>query len=79
MAVYGGLSQAGANEKSLKDALGAGMLDSFSEILKPYATESIYTEALIDSVFRLGVGKGGRRVWSDEDDFGVKLFMVGIN
>jgi hypothetical protein len=74
MAVYGGLSQAGANEKSLKDALGAGMLDSFSEILKPYATESIYTEALIDSVFRLGVGKGGRRVWSDEDDFGVKLF-----
>ena len=44
-----------------------------TEILKPYATESIYTEALIDSVFRLGVGKGGRRVWSEEDDFGVRM------
>jgi len=29
-------------------ALGLGMTDALSEILKPYATESIYTEALID-------------------------------
>jgi hypothetical protein len=54
-------------------SLGMGMADSMTEILKPYATESIYTEALIDSVFRVGVGKGGRRVWSEEDDFGVRM------
>ena len=73
MAVYRGLSEAGQNQQSLMKSLGAGMADSMTEILKPYATESIYTEALIDSVFRLGVGKGGRRVWSEEDDFGVKM------
>jgi len=74
MAVYRGLAESGENEKPLTAALGSGMMDSMSEILKPYATESIYTEALIDAVFRLGVGKGGRRVWSEEDDFGQKLF-----
>ena len=74
MAVYRGLSEAGVNQQSLTASLGHGMMDSMTEILKPYATESIYTEALIDSVFRVGVGKGGRRVWSQEDDFGQKLF-----
>jgi hypothetical protein len=74
MAVYGGLSQANADNKSLKAGLAAGMADSMSEILKPYATESIYTEALIDSTFRRGVGRGGRKIWSEEDDFGVRAF-----
>ncbi len=74
MAVYRGLAESGENQKPLTAALGHGMMDSMTEILKPYATESIYTEALIDAVFRLGVGKGGRRVWSEEDDFGQKLF-----
>jgi hypothetical protein len=73
MAIYRGLGQAGQNQQSLMQSLGVGMADSMTEILKPYATESIYTEALIDSVFRLGVGKGGRRVWSEEDDFGVRM------
>jgi hypothetical protein len=74
MAVYGGLSQANADNKSLKAGLAAGMADSMSEILKPYATESIYTEALLDSVIRRGVGRGGRKIWSEEDDFGVRAF-----
>ena len=73
MAVYRGLGEAGQNQQSLMKSLGVGMADSMTEILKPYATESIYTEALIDSVFRLGVGKGGKRVWSDEDDWGVRV------
>jgi ferritin-like metal-binding protein YciE len=74
MAVYRGLAQSGEDKESLAKGLGEGMLDSFSEILKPYATESIYTEALIDSTFRRGVGRGGRKIWSEEDDFGVKTF-----
>ena len=73
MAVYRGLGQAGENNQSLRESLGIGMGDAMTEILKPYATESIYTEALIDSVFRAGIGKGGKRVWSDEDDFGVRM------
>jgi hypothetical protein len=65
----------GENEgrDSLMKALGTGMEDSLSELLKPYATESIYTEALVDAVIRRGVGRGGRKIWNDEDDFGVKL------
>ena len=73
MAIYRGLGQTGENQQSLMKSLGVGMGDSITEILKPYATESIYTEALIDSVFRLGVGKGGRRVWSEEDDWGTRM------
>ena len=74
MAVYRGLAESGENKESLADGLGAGMMDSMSEILKPYATESIYTEALIDSTFRRGVGRGGKKIWSPEDDFGVRAF-----
>ena len=50
------------------------MTDSLYEILEPFASESIYTEALLDSTVRRGIGRGGRRVWSEEDDFGVKAF-----
>jgi hypothetical protein len=65
----------GENEgrDSLMKALGTGMEDGLSELLKPYATESIYTEALLDSVIRRGVGRGGRKIWNDEDDWGVKV------
>jgi hypothetical protein len=64
----------GENEgrDSLMKALGTGMEDSFSELMKPYATESIYTEALLDAVIRRGVGRGGRKIWNDEDDWGVR-------
>jgi len=44
-----------------------------SELLKPFTSESIYTEALVDSVLRKGVDKDGRRVWSQEDDPFVKV------
>jgi len=66
------LAQGDGSEESLKQSLGKGMSDSLYEILEPFASESIYTEALLDSTIRRGVGRGGRRVWSEEDDFGVK-------
>ena len=46
------------------------------KLIEPFASESIYTEALLDSTIRRGVGKGGKRVWSEEDDFGVKILKV---
>tara|TARA_R100000008_G_scaffold4294_1_gene2763 strand:- start:807 stop:5483 length:4677 start_codon:yes stop_codon:yes gene_type:complete len=73
MAITTALSQSDGSRDSLMKALGTGMQDSFSEIMKPYATESIYTERLLDSVIRRGVGRGGKRVWNEEDDFGVKV------
>jgi hypothetical protein len=50
------------------------MSDSLYELMEPFASESIYTEALLDSTIRRGIGRGGRRVWSEEDDFGVRAF-----
>ena len=43
------------------------------ELMEPFASESIYTEALLDSTIRRGIGRGGRRVWSEEDDNFVKI------
>ena len=55
-------------EESLKSALGEGMTEGMMELMQPFISESIFTEALIDSTFRRGIGKGGRRVWSEADD-----------
>ncbi len=72
-AVVNALNTSGGNKDSLMEALGTGMTDALSEVMKPYATESIYTEALIDSTIRRGIGRGGRRVWDEADDTGIKM------
>ena len=61
------------DKETLMQSLGQGMLESSQELLKPYTTESIFTEALVDSTFRKGYGRGGRRVWSEEDETMVKI------
>ena len=70
--VINSLAQGETTKDSLMKSLGTGMADSLYEILEPFASESIYTEALLDVVIRQGRGKGGKRVWSEEDDFGVR-------
>ena len=78
-AVVNSLAAEGANKESLMKALGLGMTDALSEILKPYATESIYTEALIDSTIRRGIGREGKRVWDEADDIGVKMLKGTVH
>ena len=72
-AVVGALGRGENDPNSLKAALGEGMADSMVEILKPYATESMFSEALIDATFRKGIGSRGKRVWSDRDETMVKI------
>jgi len=67
------LAQGSATKESLMASLGKGLMQGTAEILKPFSSESIYTEALIDSVLRNGVDKDGKRVWSQEDDPFVKV------
>ena len=64
-AIVNQLGEGDLNRESLMNSLGQGMIESSAELLKPYATESIFTEALIDSTFRRGYGRGGRRIWLD--------------
>ena len=61
------------SEASLKKALGTGITESFLELMNPFISESIYTEALMDSTFRRGIGKGGKRIWQEGDDPFVKI------
>ena len=67
------LAQGNATKESLMASLGKGLMQGTSEILKPFSSESIYTEALVDTVLRKGVDKDGKRVWSEEDDPFVKV------
>jgi len=80
-AVQNALSQTDGSNESLKEALGKGLVDGVSEILEPFASESIFVEALIDSTLRRGVGKDGRRIWSEADDpmvrVGKGIFHIG--
>ena len=62
-----------ATEDSLKKALGKGLTESIIELMEPFASESIFTEALIDSTFRRGIGREGKRVWQEADDPFVKI------
>ena len=50
------------SKESLSAALGKGLIDATSEILKPFTSESIFTEALVDSTIRRGIGRGGKRI-----------------
>jgi hypothetical protein len=61
---------------SLKAALGDGLQDGMRELLEPFASESILSEAVIDSVIRGGVGKDGRRVWREEDEPFTKMIKA---
>ena len=72
-AVVNALNTGAGDKDSLMKALGTGMTDALAEVMKPYATESIYTEALIDSTIRRGIGREGRRVWNEADDVGVRM------
>jgi len=67
------ISDGSATNASLKEAVGKGLIESIGELLEPFASESIFTEALIDSTLRRGVGRNNKQVWKEEDDIGVKI------
>jgi len=73
VAVQNAIAQTDGSEESLKEALGKGLTDGMTEIMEPFAGESIFVEGLIDSTIRQGVGKDGRRVWKEQDDPMVKV------
>jgi hypothetical protein len=72
-AIQGALVQGDQNKESVAAALAEGIQQSIFEILKPYTTESIFTEALVDSTIRRGIGRGGKKVWDKEDETMVKI------
>jgi hypothetical protein len=73
MSVQNALSQSDGTNESLKQALAGGMTEGAKELLEPFASESIFAEALIDSTIRRGIGRDGKEVWSPSDDTMVKI------
>ena len=71
--VVNAIAQTDGTEESLKQALGEGLSEGVVELMEPFVSESIFTEALVDSTIRRGIGKGGRRVWNEQDDPMVKI------
>ena len=75
-AVYNSIAEGNDDETSLKASLGAGLQNGVAEFMEPFASESIFTQALVDSVIRApgtGIGKGGKRIWSQGDETFVKI------
>jgi len=75
-AVNNAINEGKNDEISLKASLGEGLQDGFRELLEPFASESIVTEAILDSVIRRGVGKDGREVWKEQDEPFVKMIKA---
>ena len=71
--VINAISAGQDTRESTMESLGKGMQEGISELLQPYTSESIFTEALVDSTIRRGVGRGGVRVWNNEDETMVKI------
>ena len=71
--VVNAISTGGADKESTFESLGKGMQEGITELLQPYTSESIFTEALVDSTIRRGIGRGGVRVWNNEDETMVKI------
>ena len=72
-AVTNAMAQTDGSNESLKEALGKGITDSMVEIMRPFTEESIFIAGLVDSTIRRGVGRDGRRVWSEQDDPMLKI------
>ena len=71
--VYNAIAQGANSEESMKEAAGKGMLTAAKELMKHFAEESIFTQALTESVFGKGVGKNGKRIYNPEDDTFIKI------
>ena len=72
-AILGSVMQGVEDKESLLRGLGKGMIEGTRDILKPFSSESLWTEALVDSTLRNGVGINGKRVYNEEDDHFVKI------
>ena len=63
----------GKDERSTLASLGESAYQSISELTKPFFSESIYTERLLDSTVRRGRNVDGRRIYNEEDEIGTKI------
>jgi len=67
------LAEGQGTEASLMKALGTGTTEATLDLLEPFMSESIFTEAFFDATIRRGIGLKGRRIWSEADDVPTRI------
>ena len=70
------VEQGKSDEDGIMDDFVLGLIESTKELLNPFVSESIWTEALQDVapiLGRNGTDSEGRRVWNVEDSIGDKI------
>ena len=77
-AILNEIGNSQVTKESLMKKLGDGIVEGAYDLLQPFMSESIFTEALVDSTLRRGIGRGGKRIWSPEDD-GIVKVIKGIS
>jgi hypothetical protein len=73
------VEQGKSDEDGIMDDFVLGLIESSKELLNPFITESIWTEALQDVapiLGRDGTDSQGRRIWNVEDSRGNKLMKA---
>ena len=68
-----------ADEDGIVDDAVLGLIESTKELLSPFVSESIWTEALQDVapiLGRDGTDSEGRRIWNPQDSIGDKLYKA---
>ena len=64
------------DEKVLMDGLTKGILEAAGELVDPFISESIFTEAALDILARGGVTREGRRLYTDQTPEGDKAEII---
>ena len=68
-----------ADEDGIMDDFVLGLIESTKELLSPFVSESIWTEALQDVapiLGRDGTTSDGRRIWNPQDSIGDKMYKA---
>ena len=67
------LQDADANSNTLLEGFSSGVMEASGEIMNPFISESIWTEAMADLFIRGGRTEEGKQLYTDQTAIGDKL------
>ncbi len=70
--VLNSIQEGEATDEQILSGFAGGIAEAGAEIMNPFISESIWTEAAADLTVRGGVTKDGRRLYTDQTSFGDK-------
>ena len=74
--VINAVSDGQQDQDGIMDDFAKGVLTAMSEFAQPFISESIWTEAVVDLIFRGGETREGFQVYSEQDNDGDKVSKI---